>query len=102
MGMDDIWLEIVDHLSQLGNLAEVAPDSIPIHAKEHAVNALFFNGLDLLRDERSVVTIFAAGDDEDSHMRLKQSPAAELEEGPGKFHSEDYKAPWSQEFVSLF
>ena len=101
MGMDDIWLEVPNGLSQLGNLAEVSPNSISVHTEKLAVNALFFNGFNLLRDERSVMTFFAAGDDEDSHKRLKQPSASEFEEGPGKLHGENNKAPGCQKLKCL-
>lgn len=67
MSMDNVWAELLDGDPKLRQLSEISYDSFSVNAVIAAFDALFFNGVDLLCNERSVTAIFATGDDQDAH-----------------------------------
>jgi hypothetical protein len=61
--VDDIGTELPNGFPEFRNLPEISDNSFSVHSEVSAFDALFFNGVNLLRDERGVTAILATGDD---------------------------------------
>ena len=73
MSMDDVRMELPDGFPEFRNLPEISHDSLSVHAEILAFDALLFNGVNLLRDERGVMTILATSDDQNTHKINRDS-----------------------------
>jgi hypothetical protein len=63
MGMDQIRPERPEGFHQCGELLEIAGDAFAGDAEVLTIDTLLAYRFHLLRDERSIMAIFAAGDD---------------------------------------
>ena len=68
MGMDQIRTECPDGLHQRRKLSEIAGDAFSSDAEVLTVDTLLAYGFSLLRDERGIMAILTAGDDQNSHF----------------------------------
>jgi len=67
MSMNDVRAELFDCPPQFRNLPKITHNPLSVYTKIPAFDALFFNGLHLLRDEWSVMAIFKTGNDQNTH-----------------------------------
>ena len=68
--MYDIWLEISDDIPEFRQMSQIAKNPFSAHTKITAFDTQSFNGSYLLRDKRSIFTVFASCDYKDSHKHL--------------------------------
>lgn len=99
MSMNDIGPILPDDHTEDPAMTEIAENTFLVDAEIAALDPFLFQRIHLLRNERSISAILAAGDDKDFHGRLKETSAAQLEVSPAHFHGNNDKTPGGQKFV---